>query len=264
MATDTYQVKVRPEKVEAVREIAERFSRAGAVLLTEYRGLTVGQLKTLRAALGDADVEYRVVKNTLTLLAARDRGIDGLDELLEGPTAVAFLFGDPVLGAKALSDFAKNHPSLVIKGGLLEGRTMSADEAKDLAAIDALDVSRAKIAGSLTSALTAIVGTLEGAIRQLMYALQNLPPDETRGVASAAPAEAPSEAAAEAPSEAAVEVPSEAAAEVPSEAAADAPSEAEAAPEEASAAPEEAEAASEEAPAADDTTTEEPAAGDES
>jgi large subunit ribosomal protein L10 len=248
MATDTYQVKVRPEKVEAVREIAERFSRAGAVLLTEYRGLTVGQLKTLRAALGDADVEYRVVKNTLTLLAARDRGIDGLDELLEGPTAVAFLFGDPVLGAKALSDFAKNHPSLVIKGGLLEGRTMSADEAKDLAAIDALDVSRAKIAGSLTSALTAIVGTLEGAIRQLMYALQNLPPDETRGVASAAPAEAPSEAAVEAPSEAAAE----------------APSEAEAAPEEASAAPEEAEAASEEAPAADDTTTEEPAAGDES
>ena len=169
-----YEVKVRPEKVEAIAKIRDSLQRAGAIVLTEYRGLTVGELAELRSKLADAGVEYRVVKNTLTLRAATELGVDGLDPYLEGPTAVAYCFGDPVSGAKTLSTFADAHPALVVKGGLLDGRVMSAEQTQALAKVDPLDVSLAKICGSLQSPLAAIAATLEAPLGRIVYVLEQL------------------------------------------------------------------------------------------
>ena len=117
---------VRPDKAEAVAELAEAFRAATASVLTEYRGLSVKQISELRRALG-ADTTYAVVKNTLTTIAARDAGLSGLDDLLTGPTAVAFVNGDPVEAAKGLRDFAKANPALIVKGGVMDGKTLSVD-----------------------------------------------------------------------------------------------------------------------------------------
>ncbi|HVL81383.1 MAG TPA: 50S ribosomal protein L10 [Actinomycetota bacterium] len=171
---DTYEVKVRPEKVEAIAKIRDSLERAGAIVLTEYRGLTVGELAELRTKLAESEVEYRVVKNTLTARAAAEIGIEGLDGLLEGPTAVAFLYGDPVSGTKALTTFADDHPALVVKGGLLERRLMSKEETQALAKVDPLDVSLAKICGSLQSPLAAIAATLEAPLGRIVYVLEQL------------------------------------------------------------------------------------------
>ncbi len=192
---EAYQTRVRPEKVKVVEEIKERLDKAKATLLTEYRGLTVTELGTLRVELTKADVEYRVAKNTMTRIAAQQLGIDGLDPLCEGPTAIAYCYGDPVVGTKALATFAKDHPTLVIKGGVLEGRVMSADEAQGLATVDPLDVSLAKICGSLTAPLAAIVGTLEAPLRQILFVLEQ---GQATGIfAGADAAEAPTADAAE-------------------------------------------------------------------
>src|ERR671916_54608 len=118
---------VRPDKVAAVSEIADEFRGASASVITEYRGLTVAQLTALRRALGP-DVTYRVAKNTLVRRAAQDAGVDGLDTLLTGPTAIAFVTGEPVNAAKALRDFAKTNQGLVIKGGFMDGNALSVDE----------------------------------------------------------------------------------------------------------------------------------------
>jgi large subunit ribosomal protein L10 len=174
MKETTFQTKVRPEKQQAVAEIRERLERSSAVLLTEYRGLKVSELAQLRRALAGAGVEYRVVKNTLTRLATRELGIEGLDELFEGPTALAYCFSDPVTGAKALAGFARDHPALVIKGGLLDNRPLDADAAKGLATVDPLEVSLAKICGGLTSPLSAIAATLEAPLSQIAYVLKTL------------------------------------------------------------------------------------------
>src|SRR4051794_41139180 len=115
------------EKVATVAEIAERFRSANAALITEYRGLTIAQLTELRRSLGN-DTSYTVAKNTLVKRAAADAGLEGLDEYFVGPTAVAFVSGEPVDAAKALREFAKTHPLLVIKGGLLDGRRLEAGE----------------------------------------------------------------------------------------------------------------------------------------
>ncbi|NUR67910.1 MAG: 50S ribosomal protein L10, partial [Streptomyces sp.] len=115
----------RPDKAAAVAELADQFRSSNAAVLTEYRGLTVAQLKTLRRSLGE-DAQYAVVKNTLTKIAANEAGIDTLDDLFNGPTAVAFISGDPVTSAKGLRDFAKDNPNLVIKGGVLDGKALSA------------------------------------------------------------------------------------------------------------------------------------------
>jgi large subunit ribosomal protein L10 len=171
---ETYEVKVRPEKVEAIAKIRASLERAGAIVLTEYRGLTVTELAELRTKLAEAQVEYRVVKNTMTRMAAHEIGIEGLDELLEGPTAVAYIFGDPVSGTKALTSFAEDHPALVVKGGLLEREVMSADETQALSKVDPLDVSLAKICGSLQSPLVAIVSTLEAPLGRIVYVLEQL------------------------------------------------------------------------------------------
>ncbi|HLV59741.1 MAG TPA: 50S ribosomal protein L10, partial [Natronosporangium sp.] len=121
MAEKPAQRPVRKEKVEAVATLSEQFRAAAATVLTEYRGLTVAQLRELRRTLGE-DATYTVTKNTLAMRAADQAGIDGLDSLFTGPTALAFVTGDPVKAAKSLRDFGRSHPALVIKGGVFEGR----------------------------------------------------------------------------------------------------------------------------------------------
>ena len=114
----------RPDKAAAVAELTDGFRNSTAVLLTEYRGLTVAQLKDLRRTLGE-HVKYSVVKNTLTKIAAREASVEGLDDLLSGPSAIAFVGGDPVEAAKGLRDFSKANPLLVIKGGVMDGRSLT-------------------------------------------------------------------------------------------------------------------------------------------
>src|SRR3954451_15396200 len=119
----------RPDKAAAVAELTDAFRQSSAALLTEYRGLTVAQLKELRRSLA-GNATYAVVKNTLTKIAANEAGVDTITSLLEGPSAIAFVTGDPVEVAKSLRDFGRNHPLLVVKGGVLEGRSISADEGR--------------------------------------------------------------------------------------------------------------------------------------
>ena len=157
---------VRPEKAAAVAEIAEAFRGASAAVLTEYRGLTVKQIVALRTALG-ADTTYSVVKNTLTKIAAKDAGLEGVEELLAGPTAVAFINGEPVEAAKALRDFAKTNPALVVKGGVMDGRALSADEVRKLADLESREVLLAKMAGALLASLSNAVYLLNAPLQQV-------------------------------------------------------------------------------------------------
>jgi large subunit ribosomal protein L10 len=138
----------RPDKAAAVAELTDQFRSSNAAVLTEYRGLTVAQLKTLRRSLGE-NATYAVVKNTLTKIAANEAGINQLDDLFAGPSAVAFVTGDPVEAAKGLRDFAKDNPALVIKGGVLDGKALSADEIKKLADLESREVLLAKLAGAM-------------------------------------------------------------------------------------------------------------------
>lgn len=141
-----------PEKVAAVEEIADRFRNATAVYITEYRGLSVPQLAELRRELyGTAT--YRVAKNTLTTLAAKEAGVEELNDLFVGPTAIAFVTGDPVEAAKSLKAFAKQNEGLVIKGGLLEGSVLSASEINTLADLESREVLLAKAAGAFKASL---------------------------------------------------------------------------------------------------------------
>jgi large subunit ribosomal protein L10 len=142
----------RPDKAAAVAELAEQFRGSSAVVLTEYRGLSVAQLKQLRRSLAGT-ASYAVVKNTLTAIAAKEAGVDVLDGDLTGPTAIAFVTGEPVEAAKSLRDFAKANPQLVIKGGVLEGRKLSAEDVTKLAELESRDVLLGKAAGAFKAAL---------------------------------------------------------------------------------------------------------------
>jgi large subunit ribosomal protein L10 len=142
----------RPEKAAAVAELAERFRASNAAVLTEYRGLTVAQLTTLRKSIA-ANATYAVVKNTLTARAAEEAGVTAFDGQLAGPSAIAFVTGDPVETAKGLRDFAKENPALVIRGGLLDGRALSADEIRQLADLESREVLLAKLAGAMKASL---------------------------------------------------------------------------------------------------------------
>jgi large subunit ribosomal protein L10 len=144
---------VRDDKATAVATLTDNFRGSTATLLTEYRGLTVAQLKTLRRNLG-SDTTYAVAKNTLAKRAATDAGISGLDDLFTGPTALAFVSGDPVVAAKSLRDFAKTNPLLIIKGGVFEGRAISADEVRSLADLESREVLLAKLAGAMKANLS--------------------------------------------------------------------------------------------------------------
>ncbi len=142
----------RPDKAAAVAEVAEKFRESNAAVLTEYRGLTVKQLKELRTALR-GNATYAVVKNTLTQIAAKEAGVEGLDADLNGPSAIAFVTGDPVEAAKGLRDFAKANPALVIKGGVLDGRALTAAEVTKLADLESREVLLAKAAGAMKAKL---------------------------------------------------------------------------------------------------------------
>ena len=142
----------RPDKAAAVAELTDLFRESNAAVLTEYRGLTVAQLKKLRKALS-GNATYSVVKNTLTAIAAKDAGLEGLDDALTGPSAIAFVSGDPVEAAKGLRDFAKANPALVIKGGVLEGRALTAADVTKLADLESREVLLAKAAGVFKASL---------------------------------------------------------------------------------------------------------------
>ena len=154
------------EKVGAVAEITERFQNSSAAVITEYRGLTVKQVTDLRRALGD-DTTYAVVKNTLTKRAAADACVAIDDSLLVGPTAIAFVQGDPVAAAKGLRDFARTNPLLVIKGGVLDGKTLSADEVTRIADLESREVLLAKLAGVLKALPTRAAGLFQAPLSQM-------------------------------------------------------------------------------------------------
>ncbi len=148
----------RPEKVQAVADIREKLENAEAVFLTEYRGLSVKAVQDLRKALRDSGGEYKVVKMTLAKLAAADAGVEGLDEYLLGPTALAFANRDPVATAKALKEFAKSHDVLVLKAGYLSGNILTPEEVSKLAEIEPREVLLAKIAGAAKAPLAKAAG----------------------------------------------------------------------------------------------------------
>jgi large subunit ribosomal protein L10 len=157
----------RADKAAAVAELAEEFKSSNGAVLTEYRGLTVAQLGQLRRDLGE-NARFAVVKNTLTKLAVRDAGIDvGLSELLEGPSAVAFVKGDVVEAAKGLRDFARGNPLLVIKGGFIDGKSMTPDEISTLADLESREVLLAKLAGAMKASMAGAAATLNALPTQL-------------------------------------------------------------------------------------------------
>jgi large subunit ribosomal protein L10 len=170
----------RPEKVAVVDEVRERFDESTAALLTEYRGLDVSALGVLRRALRDAGGEYKVYKNTLVRFAAQQAGLD-IEDLLTGPTAIAFVGerpdgspGDAVLVAKALRDFARTNPALVVKGGVMDAKTLTADDAKALADVEPREVLLARMAGAFAAPMQQFAGLLQALPRNFAYGLQAL------------------------------------------------------------------------------------------
>jgi large subunit ribosomal protein L10 len=143
----------RPDKAAAVAELTEKFQSSGAAVLTEYRGLTVAQLTKLRQAISE-HATYAVVKNTLTDIAAREAGVTAFDGQLTGPSAIAFVTGDPVETARSMRDFARENPALIIRGGLLEGKALSADEVRQLADLEPREVLLAKLAGAMKASMS--------------------------------------------------------------------------------------------------------------
>jgi large subunit ribosomal protein L10 len=155
----------RADKQAAVAEIADEFSASAGAVLTEYRGLTVKELKDLRRSLG-ANADYAVVKNTLAKIAANEVGISGFDDLLTGPTAIAFINGDVVEAAKGLRDFAKANPALIIKGGVLDGNILDAKEVAKLADLESREVLMGKLAGAMLASLSQAVYLLNAPLAQ--------------------------------------------------------------------------------------------------
>ncbi len=211
----------RADKQAAVAEIVESFNEAAGAVLTEYRGLTVKELQDLRRSLGD-NASYAVVKNTLAKLAAKEAGIEGFDDLLTGPTAIAFINGDVVEAAKGLRDFAKANPTLVIKGGVLDGQPLDAKEIAKLASLESREVLLGKLAGAMLASLSQAVYLLNAPLAQaarLAGALQAKAEQDPTILAGGAGTESDSEpvAAEEAPVEDSVEEPE---AEVPADEAA--------------------------------------------
>ncbi|HLU75033.1 MAG TPA: 50S ribosomal protein L10 [Nonomuraea sp.] len=164
----------RADKATAVAELKSEFEGSAAAVLTEYRGLTVAQLKELRTSLGE-NAKFAVAKNTLTKIAASQAGVSDLDDLLTGPTAIAFVNGDVVEAAKGLRDFAKANPLLVIKGGVLDGKKLDANEITKLADLESREVLLAKLAGAMKakqSAAAAMLAALPTNMAQLAEALR--------------------------------------------------------------------------------------------
>jgi large subunit ribosomal protein L10 len=163
----------RSEKVAVVDEVRGRLDAAEAALLTEYRGLDVSAMAGLRRALRAAGGEYKIYKNTLVRFAAQDLGL-AIDEMLLGPTAIAFVEGDPVNVAKALRDFARTNPNLVVKGGLLGGEVLDADAARALAEVAPREELLARLAGGMAAPMQQFAGLLQALPRNFAYGLRAL------------------------------------------------------------------------------------------
>ena len=185
----------RSDKETAVAELTEDFRTSSATVLTEYRGLTVASMKELRRSLG-TDTKYSVVKNTLTKIAAKAAGVDLSDDLLVGPSAVAFIKGDPIDAAKSLKNFQKEHPLLVIKGGVFEGKAVSTAEIMKLADLESREVLLSKLAGAMKGTMAKAARTFDA----LRIKLEAGAPVEAVAAPAEVVAEAPVvEAAVEAP-----------------------------------------------------------------
>jgi large subunit ribosomal protein L10 len=191
----------RPEKVAVVEDIAERFRGSSASVVTEYRGLTMAQLTTLRRSLGDT-ATYRVAKNTLVKRAAQDAGVEGLDELLIGPTAIAFITGEIVDAAKALRDFSRTNQALVIKGGFMDGRPLTVAEVNQLADLESREVLLAKLAGAMKANLSKAAALFAAPASQVARMTQALVDKRTEEEGAPASAATDFEAAADTSTEA--------------------------------------------------------------
>ena len=184
----------RQAKADAVADVQQRLQGSSAVVLTEYRGMTVHELADLRRRLREAGADYKVYKNTLATIAARNAGLAELEPSLEGPTAFAFTEGDPVVVAKRLSEFAKRVPTLVLKGGVLEGRVLSAGEIGALSTLDSREVMLAKAAGMFLSPIQKLANLFAAPLNQLgslLVQLRDKLPGEQPSAPSAAEAPAP-------------------------------------------------------------------------
>jgi large subunit ribosomal protein L10 len=189
VANETGKVNLmaRPDKAAAVAELTEDFRTAQATVLTEYRGLTVTAMKQLRRALG-ADTKYSVVKNTLTKIAAKDAGVDIADDLLVGPSAVAFIKGDPINAAKSLRDFQKENPFLIIKGGIYEGKSVTPAELMELANLESREVLLAKLAGAMKASMAKAAATFDALRAKMEAGAPAAPVAEAAPVVEEAPA----------------------------------------------------------------------------
>jgi large subunit ribosomal protein L10 len=202
MPTETNsRLSPNPEKISAVAEITERFTSSSAAVITEYRGLTVKQVTELRRALGSGTT-YAVVKNTLTKRAAADAGVAIDHSLLIGPTAIAFVTGDPVEAAKGLRDFAKTHPLLIIKGGVLDGKALSPAEINKIADLESREVLLAKLAGAIKALPSRAAALFQAPLSQMARLAKALEekkaaetPAPTAEVSDAVAVEAPVESA---------------------------------------------------------------------
>ena len=185
----------KADKVTAVADIAEQFKESTATVVTEYRGLTVANLAELRRSLGES-ATYAVAKNTLVKRAASDAGIEGLDELFAGPTAIAFVKGEAVDAAKAIKKFAKDHKALVIKGGYMDGRALSVAEVERIADLESREVLLAKLAGAMKGNMTKAAGLFNAPashVARLLAALQEKRAASAEGAESASTSPEPAE-----------------------------------------------------------------------
>jgi len=179
-----------PDKVGAVAEITSRFNRSSAVVLTDYRGLTVAQLKELRTSLGSTST-YAVVKNTLTKRAVAAVGYEELAPLLTGPTAIAFIEGEPVEAAKALRTFSRANPLLIIKGGVLDGKMLSTAEINSLADLESREVLLGRLAGGMKASLTRAAALFQAPLSQVARLAAALAEKKAADAPVEAPAETP-------------------------------------------------------------------------
>jgi len=183
----------KQEKIERVAELKQRIEGSDALLLTEYRGLSVSEITELRRSLAEGGTKFQVIKNTLMRRAVNDAGVAEIEALIEGPSAVAFVDGDPVAAAKSVVDAAKKYPTLSLKGGFMDGKVLSADEAKALASLESREVMLSKVAGLVKSEMSKAAALFVGAQSKfvsLLEAYKEKLPSEEAPEPEAAPAEA--------------------------------------------------------------------------
>jgi len=185
----------KQEKIERVAELKQRIEGSDALLLTEYRGLSVSEITELRRSLAEGGTKFQVIKNTLMRRAVNDAGVAEIEALIEGPSAVAFVDGDPVAAAKSVVDAAKKYPTLSLKGGFMDGKVLSADEAKALASLESREVMLSKVAGLVKSEMSKAAALFVGAQSKFVSLLEaykeKLPGEEAPEAAEAEEAPEP-------------------------------------------------------------------------